>query len=253
MGCDGIELDVFLLKCGTLAVFHGGGSDENPGDLTEYCLLEKNNEKTSILDYTYEEAQQFRFNPNFQEFACGGERAVSRDAYIPTLKDVLLDMKVRNKIVKIELKGPGTAKPVLDLVEELDMVPQCHYSSFDLSRIHKIRKLRPKRLPNGSHVYKTGALFNDVPPNFMDIAKQIDASEIHLRYDTCTPQRIAQIHKAGMDSMSWSRGPIGMRKDTTTVYHDVGYEDASFLHTMMQTGVKQLCVNKPDVLSNYLK
>merc|ERR1712060_518633 len=33
LGCDGVELDVFLLKCGTLAVFHGDGSDEHPGGL----------------------------------------------------------------------------------------------------------------------------------------------------------------------------------------------------------------------------
>jgi len=33
MGCDSVELDVFLLKCGSLIVFHGGGDDANPGCL----------------------------------------------------------------------------------------------------------------------------------------------------------------------------------------------------------------------------
>jgi glycerophosphoryl diester phosphodiesterase len=36
-GADGVELDVFLLKCGTLVVFHGSGGDENPGLLKSYC------------------------------------------------------------------------------------------------------------------------------------------------------------------------------------------------------------------------
>jgi len=36
-GADGVELDVFLLKCGTLVVFHGSGSDDTPGLLNSYC------------------------------------------------------------------------------------------------------------------------------------------------------------------------------------------------------------------------
>lgn len=36
-GAHGVELDVFLLKCGTLVVFHGTGTDENPGLLKSYC------------------------------------------------------------------------------------------------------------------------------------------------------------------------------------------------------------------------
>ena len=35
MGADAVELDVFLLKCGNLIVFHGAGSDKNPGQLFE--------------------------------------------------------------------------------------------------------------------------------------------------------------------------------------------------------------------------
>ena len=51
-GADGIELDVFLLKCGTLVVFHGTGTDQEPGRLESYCGVEG-----SILDYTAEEAR----------------------------------------------------------------------------------------------------------------------------------------------------------------------------------------------------
>lgn len=39
-GADGVELDVFLLKCGTLVVFHGSGDDNNPGLLNSYCEVE---------------------------------------------------------------------------------------------------------------------------------------------------------------------------------------------------------------------
>lgn len=40
VGADGVELDVFLLKCGTLVVFHGSGDDNNPGLLKSYCDVE---------------------------------------------------------------------------------------------------------------------------------------------------------------------------------------------------------------------
>ena len=36
-GADGVELDIFLLKCGSLVVFHGSSGDENPGLLHSYC------------------------------------------------------------------------------------------------------------------------------------------------------------------------------------------------------------------------
>jgi hypothetical protein len=39
-GADSVELDVFLLKCGTLVVFHGTGSDQSPGLLEMYCGME---------------------------------------------------------------------------------------------------------------------------------------------------------------------------------------------------------------------
>ena len=40
MGCDSVELDVFLLKDGNLVVFHGDGTDNNPGLLHSYCGVE---------------------------------------------------------------------------------------------------------------------------------------------------------------------------------------------------------------------
>ena len=86
VGADAAELDVFLLKCGTLVVFHGGGTDENPGDLTDYCGRPGN-----ILDLTYEEARQLRFNPDHEEFGCSTDATLR--GTIPTLEEVLTDAK----------------------------------------------------------------------------------------------------------------------------------------------------------------
>jgi len=250
IGCDAVELDVFLLKCGTLVVFHGGGSDEYPGCLRDYCGIEG-----SILDYTAKEARQLKFNPWFEEFGCSTHKiADATRSYIPTLEEVLVDAKTTGIIVKIELKGPGTAEPVLELVERLDMVDQCHYSSFDHGQLARIRKLRPERNIDGTHRYKTGALFaSDLPDDFIEIARRVGASEVHLKYDTCTTHRIAKVHNAGLSSMAWFRGPIGMKEDVTYKYHDVGNEDEYMYHAVMTTGVRSMCVNRPDVLLGLLR
>lgn len=249
-GADQVEIDVFLLKCGELVVFHGGGTDENPGCLKDYCGVEG-----SILDLTYEEASRLKFNPHHYEFGCGPDiiSQLQHECYIPTLEQVLLDVRDTGVVIKVELKGPGTPDPVLQLVEKLDMVDQVHYSSFDHSRIQRIRELRPDRNQDGTHKYKTGALFDHVPHNFVDIALSVGASEVHLKYSECTKERVDMIHEAGMESMIWMRGPVGMKQDLSDLFHDVGNEDESMYRTIMATGVRAMCVNRPDVLFKMLQ
>jgi glycerophosphoryl diester phosphodiesterase len=239
-------LDVFLLKDGTLIVFHGGGHGQYPGHLTEYSTTHPG---MGIMNLeTYEETQNIRFNPDFAEFGCSPD--IIRQGRIPTLKEVLLDAKRSGIIVKIELKGPGVIRPVLQLVQELDMVDQCHYLSFDHERIGLVRELHPERNDDGSYRYKTGALFDDLPDDFVDQALRVGASEVHLKYDLCTPSVVDAIHSNGMDSMIWMRGPIKMRSDLDNKYFDVGNEDKTMYATLLKTGVRQMCVNRPDVLLN---
>jgi glycerophosphoryl diester phosphodiesterase len=253
LGCDAIELDVFLLHDGTLIVFHGGRG----GDLTDYSTSHPG---LGILNLeTYEETQTIQFNPDFDEFGCSPH--IIRQGRIPTLKEVLLIAKRSGIIVKIELKGPGVTRPVLQLVQELDMVDQCHYSSFDHEQIALVRELHPERITDNkedgsssssSYRYKTGALFDQLPDDFIDQALRVGASEVHLKYDTCTPSVVNAIHTNGMDSMIWMCGPIHMRRDVENKYLDVGNEDETMYATLLETGVRQMCVNRPDVLLNML-
>jgi len=247
-GCDGVELDVYLLKCGTLVVFHGGGSDESPGCLRKHCNIEG-----SILDFTYEECSKFNFNPYYPEFACGHDFITNHpnECRIPKLEDVLNDMKPTGLTVKIELKGEGTVEPVLELVERLDMVDQCQYSSFKHHLIARVRELRSQKKEDGSHVYRTGALFEDVDDDdFINRANKVGASEVHLMYKQCTSERVTAIHEAGMDSMAWMCGPIRVNEDLAYRFYDVGDEDEAMYQLLVATGVRTMCVNKPDVLVN---
>ena len=200
---------------------------------------------------TAKEVRQLKLNPECKEFVAPRDKIES--SYIPTLQEVLERLKDTGMIVKIELKGPGTAIPTLQMVEKLEMVDQVHYSSFCHENIRIVRELHPERHSDGTHVYKTGALFVEPPENFVDLALAVDASEVHLKYDTCTKDRIDQIHKAGMGSMAWFRGPPGMAEDTKTKYLDVGNEDESMYQTVIKTGVQGLCVNRPNILIDMLK
>lgn len=239
MGIDAVELDVFLLKCGSLIVFHGGGTDENPGDLLDYCGVEG-----SILDLTYEQASKLSFNPSYDEFGCPDD--ITLKGSIPTLQEVLMDIKKSGLHVKIELKGEGTVEPTLEVVERLGMTSQCSYSSFALERIAHLRKLRPDR-----KVYPTGALFDKCPDDFIRQAQEAGATEVHLRYDFCTQENIKAIHQAGLGSMAWFRGPIGMASDCKARFLDVGNEDESMYDVMLRTGVQRMCINKPDILLGF--
>mmetsp|Transcript_31915 Transcript_31915/g.67646 ORF Transcript_31915/g.67646 Transcript_31915/m.67646 type:complete len:428 (-) Transcript_31915:36-1319(-) len=246
-GADGVELDVFLLKCGTLVVFHGSGGDEEPGLLHQYCKVEG-----SILDYTAAEARNLlTFNKNYAEFGCGPDKIThpgdqDHYCYVETLEEVLKNLRDHPEVpsnfsIKIELKGPGTALPAVQLVQKLNMTHRCHYSSFEHSRIAEVREHDPSVI--------TGALFaDDIPNDFVERSIAAGATEIHLKYDTCTSDRIQRIHAAGLRSMAWLRGPIGMKDAVTSKYFDVGNEDETMYDVLLRSGVQSICGNRPEVI-----
>jgi glycerophosphoryl diester phosphodiesterase len=286
-GCDAVELDVFALiptttssaKTSTtssspiIVVFHG--NDAHPrggGGLSGYCLPIDDSgidEQRSICDLTFDETQQLQFNPDYAEFPCPKERIVS--ARIPTLQAVLEALRpYDNMHVKIELKGPspGVVRPVLDLVDRLDMAHRCSYSSFDLMLLAEIRALCPKN-QNDDDTDKsrpsTGALFTaPTPEDYLQQAIACGATEVHLRYDECTVTRVQDIHAAGLVSMAWMRGPVGMSHDLQHVYtnvggahekneHDVTRGEEACYQALIDTGVQQICCNKPNLLLQMLK
>jgi glycerophosphoryl diester phosphodiesterase len=252
MGCDAVELDVFALKCGTLVVFHGTGTDENPG-LLDKCLVGNFPLGKSILDYTYKEIlqQDWKFKVDHAKFPCPTD-SIARGS-IPTLTQVLQDVKdaSSNMHVTMELKGGyNVPERVLELVDDLNMVHQTSCSSFNMAYLERVRALRTERDDQGRHIYKTGALFNDILDvnSIFTKAHAVGANEIHLRYDTCTKGLVNEIHRQGFGSMAWFQGPERMEMDSKCKYLDVGNEDESMYQLVLRTGVQRMCVNRPSVL-----
>lgn len=266
LGCHGVELDVFWLggkddhdiaaaaaadpsssssSLDHLICFHGGGDDDaSPGDLTNYCLGQAGK---SILDISLEQALSLEFDPSQPEFACSTKSI--QQAKIPTLKQVLCLLKDTSTNITIELKGPNTVQPCILLVEELHMQDRIVFSSFDHMKLTEIHNLRP-------NVFTTAALFDDIPVGGTDemirLAQDCHANQIHLRYDTCTVDRIAHIHASDLGSMAWLKGPVGMAMDSQQVYMDMGNEDASCYRAILETGVQRICCNRPNVLKQVL-
>jgi len=272
LGCHAVELDVFGLSGSSsssdnnvVVVFHGGGSDARPGLLHDYCLPHTIGGNAadydiSILDLTFQQTQQLRFNPDCAEFPC--PKSAVEAGRVPLLRDVLRDLSCfPNLEVKIELKGHGTAmvQSVLDLVEQFQMPAQCSYSSFDFTKLRELRRLRPDATR-----YPTGALFAGVPPpDFVARAVDCGATQVHLKYDECTAERVAAIHRANLASMAWWRGPVGMVHDAQFKYRmlsenngqhndENGNDDECVYRAVLDTGVQQLCCNRPDVLLQLL-
>lgn len=237
-GAEAVEIDVFRLKCGRLAVFHGDGTDALPGGLLSYCGVDGN-----IVNLTAAEARELRFR--------GGAHFCPSETLdgvgIPLLEEFLQHAKDLGVEVKIELKGPGTEEPVIEMVEAMGMINVVTFSSFHHERIHKVRRLRPQLHSDGTHVYRTGALFAELPADFIERAKTVDATEVHLRYDFCNRERVNAIHEAGLDSMTWFRGPHNMKRDID-YFSDVEDEDEALYGMVALSGVQAMCVNRPERL-----
>lgn len=138
-GADGIELDVHLTKDGELVVIH----DEK---------LDRTTNGTGLVkDYTLAELKTFCADNGMPGFA---------DARIPTLREVLEQVKPGRMLVNIELKTgilwyEGIEKKTLDLVAELGMQDRIIYSSFNHYSIAEVRRLAPDA--------QTAYLFGDIP------------------------------------------------------------------------------------------
>lgn len=174
MGVDMIELDVYVCKTGQLVVMHDDTVDRTT------------NGHGKVVEMPFEELRSLRTEKNQQ---------------IPTLQEViaLLDRRVP---IDIELKGPGTAKPVAQLVnaylaqgwQEKDFV----ISSFDHDQLLEFKKLCPN--------IKTGILFDPecMPENIAACAKKYAADFIGLDLEIVTHNFVTASHQAGFPVFVWT-------------------------------------------------
>ena len=128
------------------------------------------------------------------------------------------------------------------------MLDQVYFCSFEIERVKQVRQLFPERKADGTHLYKTSALFKLNLETFMEDSIDAGVTEVVLRYSSCTTERVRQIHTAGMNSVVWFRGAIGMKTDVVDLFNDAGNEDEAMYDILLATGVQAMVVNRTKVI-----
>lgn len=166
IGVDMIEIDVFRISSGELAVFH----DERVERLT--------NGGGRIEEYNMFDMRQLILD--------GGHR-------IPILQDVLklIDNKVR---LNIELKGKNTADRVNFITQYYIKnrgwsAENILVSSFDWDELRSLRAINPD--------IAIAVLTEDDPEAAIPIAKELQAEGINPSYTTLTAENVKAIQESG--------------------------------------------------------
>lgn len=173
LNVDIIELDVHVCKSGELVVIH----DEKVDRTT--------NGKGYVAEKTLKELRNLD--------AGSGEK-------IPTLVEVLNLIKKKAKI-NIELKGPKTAKPVYEVIEDFTKNKRCIYndfiiSSFYPSELKEFQKLNPK--------IKIGILIEKNPAPFIELAATSGADSINISMKFTNQELIKSAHNLGLKVYVWT-------------------------------------------------
>ena len=173
LGADMMELDVWRLRDGTIAVFHDAELrrlTDTTGRIEDFSLAELN-----------------------QVMLAGAYK-------IPRLRDVLTlaDKQIR---INVELKGPNTAEGTYTLLQEfIDdhgwKLEDFQISSFRHDELRRMRELDPDIeiaiLPTGD------------PVEALQVAQEVGAAAINANYGGLTPESVNALHAAGLKVNAWT-------------------------------------------------
>ena len=177
LGVDGIELDVHLSNDNELVVIH----DEKINRTT--------NGEGFVTDFSLTELKSFHINEKHT---------------IPTLKEVF-DLVNQKCFINVELKGNGTAKPIIAVIEEYVLEKNWQFnhflvSSFDWNALKEVRSLNSK-IPIGILTHTDLDLA-------MAFAKFIKAEAIHPHFHLLTKENTKQIQENGQLVFPWTVNEI---------------------------------------------
>lgn len=173
IGVDGIELDVHLSSDGAIMVIH----DET--------LDRTTNGKGFVNELSLQELKTFQ---------------IEKENTIPTLIEVF-DLVNKRCFINIELKGKGTYKPVINLIEHYIEEKNWNYghfiiSSFNWSALQDVRKWNAK-IP-------IGVLTHTDLDLAIAFAKFIKAETIHPYFHLLTKENTIKMQNEGFKVFAWT-------------------------------------------------
>jgi len=177
MGVDGIELDVHMSCDGAIMVIHDDTIDRTT------------NGKGFVNSLSLQDLKSFR---------------AEKEQEIPTLSEVI-DLVNRKCLINIELKGNGTAKPVLELIEYYVLDKNWNYSdflisSFDWNALRDVRLLDAK-IP-------IGVLTQTDLKLAIAFSKFIKAETIHPYFHLLTKENTIEMQNENLKVFAWTVNEI---------------------------------------------
>jgi len=161
-GCKMVEVDVYVVD-GILVVHHDETVDRT------------SNGKGKLDGYTFESLRKLDF----------GEGEM-----IPTLEE-LLDLCLGCAEVNIELKGPGTAAPVVSLLQRRELIDRVIISSFEWQQLREVRELSDVSI---AVLVRHARQFSDA----LVLAGELAAQWVNLSMKVLTPSRVEKAHECGL-------------------------------------------------------
>ena len=173
MGAPIIELDVYVCKTGELVITHD--------DIIDI----KTDGKQTIGDVSYDVLKKFD---------------VGKGEHIPLLSEVF-DLVNKQAIINIELKGPGTVRPVAQLITHYinkKKWPADRFiiSSFDHYRLLEFKKYVPS--------IKTAVLFEGNPIGYSDLVKHAKADYALMHYQWITKEFVSEAHRKNIKVFAYT-------------------------------------------------
>ena len=211
MGADGIELDVQLTKDGEMVVIH----DETVDRVSDG--------KGFVKDYTLRELKRLDVSRVMPDYGT---------VRIPTLSEVLEELRPKNIEINIELKTglifyPGLEQKVIDLVSDLQMIDRIWCSSFNHETVCRIKKICPQM--------RCGFLITDIMMDVADYTKRYGMDALHpAEYHLQDPLFIERAKAQKLKLHVWT----------------VNQEEC--MRSFALQGVDALITNYPDVARNVL-
>ena len=209
---DGVELDIQLTKDGEIVIVH----DEKLDRVSDY--------KGFVCDYTFEEIKKIDVSRPIPSF--GFER-------IPTLAEVLEELRPTNLSINIECKNGIVGYPMLEeqmirLVQDMGMTDRIWCSSFNHESVKKVMQLCPEM--------KTGFLISDVILDVAEYTKRNGALALHPSiYHMRDKELINKCRAQGLAIHVWTVNRV---------------ED---MQRMCKAGVDAMITNYPDVAKSVME
>jgi glycerophosphoryl diester phosphodiesterase len=173
LGCKMVEVDVYVVD-GVLVVHHDETIDRT------------SNGKGKLDGHTFESLRELEF----------GEGEV-----IPTLEEVL-DLCLNRVEVNIELKGPGTAAPVVSMLQRRELIDRVIISSFEWQQLREVRDLSGTSI---AVLVRHSRRFLDA----LDIAGELGAGWVNLSIKILAPSRVEKAHECGLSVAVYTVKSVG--------------------------------------------